>query len=381
MPVAFPCVDGVAEGFPCSNVGLEARLTLEDLGGAPPHELSDIWGWTDPQTGREIAIVLATFGTAFVDVTEPARPVVLGLLPMPASVTRVILQRDVKVYDDHAFIVSESLGHGLQIFDLTQLREIDDPPATLVQTAHDTGIDTVHNIAINTDTGLAFLVGSKDCEGGLVILDLVAPLTPQQVGCFPDHGYTHDVQCVVYAGPADELIGRDLCFAANETTIAVTDVTDPSAPAGLSTLTYEGVGYTHQGWLTEDQRYFVLGDELDELNLGHPTRTRVFDVSDPTMPVLVGHYDGPTPAVDHNLFIRGDVVYMSNYASGLRVVRLDDPATATMTEVGFFDTVPATDEPSFAGAFSNYPFFEGEVVVVTSRAEGLFVVRVDAAAS
>jgi len=71
----------------------------------------------------------------------------------------------------------------------------------------------------------------------------------------------------------------------------------------------------------------------------------VFDVSDPDAPALVGFYDSQLTAVDHNLYIVDDLVYMANYRSGLRVVRIDDPATAAMTEVGYFDTYPADDRP------------------------------------
>ena len=36
----------------------------------------------------------------------------------------------------------------------------------------------------------------------------------------------------------------------------------------------------HQGWLTEDQRHFLLNDELDEQQSGVPTSTYIFDVAD-----------------------------------------------------------------------------------------------------
>ncbi len=42
---------------------------------------NDIWGWADPMTGREYALMGMTDGTAFVDVTDPDNPAVLGKLP------------------------------------------------------------------------------------------------------------------------------------------------------------------------------------------------------------------------------------------------------------------------------------------------------------
>lgn len=71
-----------------------------------------------------------------------------------------------KVYNDHAFIVSEASCHGLQVFDLTQLLNITGPPRIFEETAYYSGIENAHNIAINEDTGYAYIVGSNTCRGG-----------------------------------------------------------------------------------------------------------------------------------------------------------------------------------------------------------------------
>ena len=69
------------------------------------------------------------------------------------------------------------------------------------------------------------------------------------------------------------------------------------------------------------------------------------------------------------------LVYMANYTSGLRIVRLEDPATASMTEVGFFDQIPGEPSLEFAGSFSVYPFFDSGTIVMSSMGEGLFILR------
>ena len=109
-----PCVDGMAGPYPCDKVDLLASMTMEEIGGA--QNQADIWGWTSA-TGREFAIVCKSNGTAFVEVSDPVNPVYLGDLP---THTINSLWRDAKVYADHAFIVSEAPGHGMQVFDLTQ---------------------------------------------------------------------------------------------------------------------------------------------------------------------------------------------------------------------------------------------------------------------
>ena len=105
------------------------------------------------------------------------------------------------------------------------------------------------------------------------------------------------------------------------------------------------------------------------------TRTLIWDVTDLDDPVLLTEYFGPTKATDHNLYVKGNLVYQANYDSGLRIVDITD--IAQPREVGFFDTVPhGADEPSFRlGAWSVYPYFESGVIVVSSGGEGLFVLR------
>ena len=118
-----PCVDGFAGIYPCDQVDFMSHLTPGEVGGG---EMNDIWGWTDPLDGKEYALLGRTTGTAFIDITDPNNPVYLGNLP---THTVSSLWRDIKVYADHAFIVSEASGHGMQVFDLTQLRNVPNPPS------------------------------------------------------------------------------------------------------------------------------------------------------------------------------------------------------------------------------------------------------------
>ena len=123
-----PCVDGSAAGFPCEGVDAKANLGLASFASpnaAPPSAANDIWGWTDTASGREFALVGLTDGTAFVEVTAPEAPVYLGKLPTATSASS---WRDIKTYADHAFIVSEASGHGMQVFDLTRLLDVLSPP-------------------------------------------------------------------------------------------------------------------------------------------------------------------------------------------------------------------------------------------------------------
>jgi choice-of-anchor B domain-containing protein len=146
-------------------------------------------------------------------------------------------------------------------------------------------------------------------------------------------------------------------------------------PKPIASASYPNVGYSHQGWLTEDHRFFYMDDEGDEIQgTVAGTRTLIWDVADLDDPVILGEYISENQASDHNLYIRGNLMYQSNYVSGLRVLDISDPARPV--PVGHFDTVPWGDDvPGFDGSWSNYPFFQSGIVVVTSGREGVFVLR------
>ena len=373
------CTDGLVSRWSCQGVDMTAFLPLPEMGGIRGTILNDIWGWTDPQTSREYALVGRNNGTSFVDVTSSGYPRYLGDLPMTAgSVANV--WRDIKVYANHAYIVADGAGkHGVQIFDLTQLRNVEDAPVTFRETAIYTGIASAHNIVINEATGFGYVVGAsgggETCGGGLHMLDLRDPANVSFAGCFADPntgrrktGYSHDAQCVVYSGPDADYSGREICLGSNETALSIADVTDKKNPVAVSMATYPDVAYTHQGWLTEDHQYYYMNDEGDEpQGLVEGTRTLIWDVSDLDDPVLVTEHIASTPDTDHNLYIRGNLMYQSNYGAGLRILDITNPETPV--EVGFFEPGPGST------SWSNYPYFESGTLVVTSGSEGLFVLK------
>lgn len=389
-PTGFaPCVRGMAaDTWACDGVDLWGHVPLDGLGLS---FVNDMWGWTDPATGRDYALVGGIEGTTFVDVSDRKRPVVVGMLPAHTLDPAFPFWRDLKVHADHVYVVSEAEDHGMQVFDLTRLRDATgEGPTTFDEDGHlawEGG--WAHNVGINEDTGFAYVVGSPVCEGGLFMVDLASPSDPVPAGCFAEHGYIHDVQCVVYEGPDTEHHGHEICFGANahfppdaesildlENRLSIVDVTDKSAPVGLARVDYPEAGYSHQGWLTEDQAYFLHGDELDELLWGVSTRTRVWDVRDLDAPTLHHVFDNSTPAIDHNVYTDGGRAYASNYTSGLRVYDVTGIGDGAMREVGYFDVYPANDDASFeGGTWSNFPWFRRDLVAVSSIDQGLFVLR------
>lgn len=363
-----PCNGGMAGMFPCDGYDLMAHLDLNDLNASAGN---DSWGWTDPMDGKEYALVGLDNGTAFIDISDPVNPVYLGKLP---THTGNSTWRDIKVYQNHAFIVSEAFGHGMQVFDLTRLRNVVNPPATFTEDAHYAGFGNAHNLAINEATGYAYAIGTSTFSGGPHFVNIQNPTNPLAAGGFALNGYTHDAQIVIYNGPDPDYTGKEIYFGCNEDNFVIVDVTNKSNPVIIADVGYTNIGYTHQGWLTEDQEYFLLGDELDEINFGFGTKTIVFDVADLDNPVVHFNYTGPTPAIDHNGYVNGDMFYLSNYTAGLRIIDISDIANQTMTEVGYFDTFPENNDASFSGVWSNYPYFASGNIVISDINRGFFLV-------
>lgn len=372
------CENGQAGEFDCHNVDLVGHLDMSQIGGG---QGSDSWGWKHEASGRYFALVGRSNGTSFVEITDPANPVYLGNLPSTDGQSSA--WRDIKTYQDHAFIVADDIHHGMQVFNLTRLLSGQGVQTFTPDFLYEGGgFVSAHNIVINESTGFAYLVGgNNNCMGGLHMVNIQNPVAPEYVDCFDSDGYTHDAQCVIYAGPDTEHLGKEMCFASNENSITIVDVTNKSNAKLISRTLYNGQHYVHQGWLTADQKYFVIDDEVDELvrrdaGVSDHTRTYVMDMTDLDAPVFTGYYEADGSAVDHNQYIVGGHTYQANYTRGLRILKLGDLSTAEMNEVAYFDTFPGPDGSSnFGGAWNVYPFFDNGLVMVSDVNRGVFILR------
>ncbi|HLT50128.1 MAG TPA: choice-of-anchor B family protein, partial [Aequorivita sp.] len=397
-----PCVGGFAtvggKSYPCNGLTLQSYISAATMGAA---EAQDSWGWTDPSNGKEYAIVALDNGTAFVDISNPTSPKYLARLDSQVSSS---LWRDVKVYKNYAFIVSDANGnHGMQIFDLKRLRTLTGNPAvtyTKAQTDGNlfwdgTGINkkgSAHNIVINEDSGYAYILGSQGFNsGGPIIVKLDnnnngIPNDPVIVKLYPSLGYCHDAEVVMYDGPDSDYQGHEIMIGAfsGNNKVNIIDFTNKTSPTVISSVTYSDKYYTHQGWFTEDKKFFIAGDEKDEEGKGFNTRTLVFNVEDLDNPTLVYTYYGATPAIDHNGYVRGNRFYLANYAAGVRIMKVDGLSnpSPSMTEINYFDCYPQSNSASFNGTWNVYPYFASGNLIATGFGNeningdgGIFVIK------
>ncbi|MEY5043198.1 MAG: hypothetical protein RJA19_425 [Bacteroidota bacterium] len=363
-----PCIDGWAAGYPCAGIDLLDRLTCPQMGTTATN---DIWGWVDPQTGVEWALVGTVSGVAFVSIGPGGELTWRGTLPTHSTQS---VWRDIKVYGSTMYVVSEAPGHGMQVFDLNRLRS---GVGVQVWTA-DAWMPSpgnAHNLAVDAETGLLATAGGNVGSGGLLLYRLTNPLAPQLVGSIQESGYVHDAHIVRYHGPDAALQGRDLVFLATPSRWVCWDITAPDDPVWVAQGIHPLNAYTHQLWLTPDHRYLLVGDELDELQHGFSTRTLMWDVSDLSAPQLHVTHFGTTPATDHNQYVVGELSFQSNYRAGLQVLSLANIEAGEVEQVMAFDVVPESDAPGFAGSWSNYPFFPSGRVAVASMEGGVFLLQ------
>ncbi len=407
------CIDGFAKipgtdyEYSCLNYDLMGRITLEEMDAEAGN---DCWGWIDSTTGREYAIMGVNNGTSFIDITDSTSPIYLGKLP---TATVDSSWRDMKVYNDHVYIVSEASGHGLQVFNLAKLRGLESKQVFSADFI-DNSFGNAHNIAINEDSGYAYVLGSceddsckNDRSGsrGLYVFDLTNPSEPKLSLEDSNFSYSHDAQIVIYKGPDQDHFGKEIFIGSNEDRLDVIDVTDKTEPKLISTFLYDHQ-YTHQAWLTDDHKYALLGDELDELDSNYElkadakTRTVIIDLSDLDKPELHHNYEAVTKAIDHNGYVKGTEFFLASYTAGLRVLDILNIDQKSISETGFFNTfidqngsglpnsttVKSQDpdgdhsgkkgnSSAFNGAWSVYPFFKSENIIISDINSGLYIVK------
>jgi choice-of-anchor B domain-containing protein len=324
-----------------------SHLTVGDLGAS---YAEDSWGYVSP-SGREYAIVGLSTGTGFVEITDPANPVIVAVMTQPNR------GRDMKVYQDYVYSSSDS--GPTHVYDVS---DIDNGVITHVRSFN----QGTHNLAVDEVSGFLYLAGG----GVMRAYDLSDPSDPTLVGTWP--GQTHDTQVVTYIeGP---YAGRQIAFvfAGWDGWLDIVDVTDKSSMFRMGQTSYPSPGYTHQGWLTADRQYLYVSDEVDYI-----ARTTIIDVSDLSNPTFIRDITNGLQSTDHNLYVRNGFIFEANYTSGLRIFDASDPINPV--EVGYFDTYPANNNPGYDGAWNVYPFFPSGTVIVSDRSGGLFILDPSAA--
>lgn len=387
-----PCVNGTAGRFPCNNMSLLSHIPITDF---PTNSTgaNDIWGHVDLNTMKEYALLGLRRGIALVDVSDPTSPVVINAISGQNTTWRDIkvfqyFNSDTNKWEAYAYATADSATEGLTIMDLSN------PDDGLVLVRRDVTDSKAHNIYIsNVDYGLnirdsaavpqVHILGADNLGGSMRSYSLTDPEQPTPsytLSGATRNDYTHDASSLLIN---DERADRDcvntssagctLMLDFNEKTLRLWDHSSVKSAVELSAVSYPDAEYTHSGWWTEDRQYVILHDELDESNRGLNTTVHVFDISDLNEPTLVSTWRGPTRAIDHNGFVRGNKYYMSNYERGVTILDLSDPLAPT--ELGYFDTFPSSNNAGFNGVWGVYPYLPSGIILASDIQGGLYILK------
>ncbi|MGB5739624.1 MAG: choice-of-anchor B family protein [Woeseia sp.] len=394
---AGPCVGGMIDNLACDRVDLLAHIPFSAISRVPSAG-NDVWGFQDLNTGREYVIAGFNRGTAVFDVTDPLAPREVGFIDgQNAS------WRDIKVYQffdgtagrwrAYAYVTTDGSSDGLFVIDLGDL------PHAVSRVNYASQFSNAHNVySTSTDfsTGLPLtstprliIAGSNLNVGQYRAYDLANPANPLFVSgsnipnvlAGNDQSYMHDAASLLITDERKDtqcvngVAYCELLLDFNEERVAVWDITNITDPQHLNAglPEYGQRGYVHSGWWTEDRQFMFVHDELDEQRSGLNTTLRVFSLADLRNPQLVGNWIGPTNAIDHNGFVRGNRYYMSNYKRGLTILDITDPASPVLT--GHLDTYPFGDDAGFSGAWGVFPFLPSGTIAISDINSGVYLAR------
>ncbi|MFI5236866.1 MAG: choice-of-anchor B family protein, partial [Ignavibacteriales bacterium] len=321
---------------------------LGSLNPYPGQKYADIWGYA--AGGREYAIMGATGGTTFIDVTNPSNPVEIIKIPGPNSFYE---WRDIKIHSHYAYIVTEGSGSGagMQIVDLSQL-----PVTVTLVNTYTTTFTTAHNLYI--DNGYAYIVGASP-GSGVHILNLANPVNPVEVGYYGSSGYVHDIY-----------VWNDTGYVSSESEYATVNMTVKSNPMLIGASSNLPGIYAHSGWLTEDKRYFIACEEFNARDL------TVWDLSDRSnWDLKVPQWQTSSSSPIHNVFVLGNYAHISYYEDGYIVLDISDPENPLMA--GQYDTDPTPSTGSYKGAWGCYPYLPSGNILVSDMQTGLYIIQFD----
>lgn len=331
------------------NVTLKANYQPPSSGGS----YNDIWGYRNPATGKEYALLGSYAGTHVIDCSVSTSPQHRGLIPTAAGGSGNTW-RDIKAYGQYAYSVSEAHG-GMRIINLAN----PDSPvlvATVGNWSH------AHNIGMDPGTGIAYACGTNR---GVVMMDVKTnPTNPPELGRFASP-YIHDL--------AVERGWAWFC-AQNESELRIYDATGVPTLLERARVWLPGGSVAHNCWPSLDSNVCVTTNET----AGGPVT--IFVTTNKSAPQQVATYraNGSMVAIPHNVYIRDLVMHISHYTEGYRAVDISDPSNPV--EVGYYDTWTGPSG-GYDGAWGCYHEARSGHIYISDIQTGLYVLKPKAVAT
>ena len=325
-------------------------------------EGNDIWGWSDPITQEEYALVGLNDGFACVNVTVPSNPVEEFYISDLNSTWR-----DVKTWGNYAYVTTEA-DAGLLIVDLSDMTgntnwhisQFSNPitGASVTFTA-------AHNLYID-ENGICYIFGASNSGGGnpsdgVIFLDVASnAINPVYLGEWDDE-YIHDGMVrgdTLYAG----------CINAGD--LYIIDVSNKSNPVVLATYQTPNA-FTHNAWVSDDGNYVFTTDEKADSYIAS------YDISDISNIQEVDRVQSnpESNSIVHNTHVDGNFLVTSWYRDGTIVHDISNPEN--LVQVAYYDSYNGGGNlgpnDGFDGCWGTYPFLPSGNIIssdINSGANG-----------
>ena len=327
---------------------------------------NSVWGWVDSQDNKEYAIIGSTDGTYFIDVTNPASPVVKDYV---AGRRDSCIWREYKTYMNYLYVVSDDgAPNSTQIIDLTPL-----PDSVHVVYDTDTLIRRAHTVFIDGDKmycGSVFMPnhGGHSNMGIYSLANPTAPTFLRRLETdYPGNDNVHDM-----------FVRNDTCYASSSYSgLFIYKLNTNNTLSQLASFSgYEpGGAYNHSTALTNNGKTVIFADEVPaNKNL---KSLDVSDFSNLAIADTFRSYTGTT-ATPHNIFIppnSNSRVVVAYYQDGIQIFDISNPANVTRT--GFFDCAPTNcptcPNPNYSGCWGAYIDLPSGIILASDMQDGLFV--------
>lgn len=318
---------------------------------------NEVYGWHDGN-GHEYAIIGSHAWTHFIDITNPANPI---LRDSVAGTFNQCIHRDYKTYGQYCYGVADEGASTLQIIDMSYL-----PDSVHVVYNSPQYFQRCHNIFIDTTSGYLYTAGANTQSNGTIILDLAAnPENPPLVASINFNSYTHDL-----------FVRNDTAYMNNGFDgMRIVDFSTPTNPQLIAQMpTYNQQGYNHSSWLTPNGDYLIMCDETRNKS------TKVIDVRNLSNLQITSMFRSAllypdTTSIPHNPLVAGNYACISHYHDGAQIWDISNPAAPV--HIAGYDTYPTnTNYNDWYGSWGIYPFLPSGTLIASDIHNGLFVFRV-----
>lgn len=337
--------------------------------GGDGRRYSGSWGWHQTSTNKEYAIVGASNGTYFIDVTVPASPSVCAFVPGKGGCT----WREIKTYQNYCYVVSDDAApNTFQIINMATL------PAT-VSIVHNgkSYFERGHTIWIDQNK---MYIGSTTYSGSvgfqsMNVYSLATPTAPVLLRSlsqdYPSINHVHDMY-----------VRNDTVFAScGYQGMYIYKFNSNNTFTQLGSYTgYAGSTYNHASMLTQNGKYLFF---CDEVPVAQPMK--FVDVQNLSNIQPVQTFNPHPNTTPHNNYLKGnDIAIISCYQDGLYIYNIGTPGNATIA--GFFDTHPQGGfnvgnyfGNDYRGNWGAYPYLPSGIIIAQDMQNGVFILDATAA--